>query len=207
MSFNYKYFNKNKTIKNLPSCCSSLIVFSKSNIFYFISTKAYLFSLGINLSKSNLKLKHITYLIVIGLVIEFCIFVIICKFKKNIKLLTISKYSRFILFYINFVIILMFPSIFPTNVIDAGYVRYIYIFTLANNFINSFCFEYAIGIDIIILIFNSFLICFIQLFFYYEKYFLATEFFANIIFLFINFRSRRDFFILKKKIFLESFKN
>ena len=101
--------------------------FSKSNIFYFISTKAYLFSLGINLSKSNLKLKHITYLIVIGLVIEFCIFVIICKFKKNIKLLTISKYSRFILFYINFVIILMFPSIFPTNVIDAGYVRYIYL--------------------------------------------------------------------------------
>ena len=101
----------------------------------------------------------------------------------------------------------MFPSIFPTNLNDAGYVRYIYIFTLANNFINSFCFEYAIGIDIIILIFNSFLICFIQLFFYYEKYFLATEFFANIIFLFINFRSQRNNFILTKKIFIESFKN
>ena len=101
----------------------------------------------------------------------------------------------------------MFPSKFPTNLNDAGYLRYIYIFTLANNFINSFCFEYAIGIDIIILIFNSFLICFKQFYFYYEKYFLATEFFANIIFLYINFRSRRDYFILKKKIFLESFKN
>ena len=181
--------------------------FSKSNIFFLISGCSYLFSLGINMSKSNFKFIHTTYLVLIGLFIEICIAVAVCKFKKNIKFLTISKYFRFIFFYFNFIIILMFPSIFPTNLNDAGYVRYIYIFTLANNFINSFCFEYAIGIDIIILIFNSFLICFIQLFFYYEKYFLATEFFANIIFLYINFRSRRDYFILKKKIFIESFKN
>ena len=181
--------------------------FSKSNIFYFISTIAYLFSLGINLSKSNFKLIKNSFLIVIGLIIEFCFLIIVGKFKKNIKLLTISKYLRFILFYLNFIVILMFPTTFPANVNDAGYVRCIYLFIIIINFLNSFCFEYCVGIDIIILILNSFLIFYIQFFFKYEKNFLPTEFFANIIFLFINFRSRRDFFILKKKIFLESFKN
>ena len=112
--------------------------FSKSNIFLLISFLTYLFSLGINMSKSNFKFIRNTYLILIGLFIEICIAVAVCKFKKNIKFLTISKYFRFIFFYFNFIIILIFPTLFPTNLNDAGYVRYIYIFIIIINYVNTF---------------------------------------------------------------------
>ena len=101
----------------------------------------------------------------------------------------------------------MFPINIPSNLNDSGYLRYIYLFIIMINNINTFFFEYKVGIDILILIFNSFLICFLQFAFNYEKYFLAHEFFFNIIFLFMNFKIRRDYFSLKKKIFIESFKN
>ena len=179
---------------------------SKSRLFCFITSLIYTFAIIVILFYNKFQPNRNFGFLITGLVVELFMFFITNRLNLNLNLFYIFKNLRFFTFYFVIGFVIMFPQIMP-NESSPFQSRVICSFIVLMNLLYSSYLDFNFVVLVLIPVLNALLIIYFQYAYNFAKFYFAFEFALNIVYYVPTFFIKKNEFINKKKIFLESFKN
>ena len=180
--------------------------YQKSKIFCLLSSSAYISFSLISLIGNKFQFNRATLIYVLGLIIDYIMYLLSNLVHKNLKIHQGIRITRFIIFYVIFSIQVLFP-LANVNLTDCNHFRFVYAFCWYMNLIYLYYLDFKLVMLLLVPIFNILILIFLPFYYDYPKDYFYTEIYRNIFYYFVTFLIKKQEFGNRKEKFLEFYKN